>query len=104
MSNPKCSARVFQDFRYYGCERSAKVDRDGKGYCKQHDPVYIAEKQRAREQAWDLKFADQAKAADRKRAERECCEAMLGDNFQLAIDLARYALGRSDVRPERNKP
>jgi len=94
----KCCGRVWSDYRYYDCGKNAKIERDGKWYCKTHDPVSAAEKQAARNIVFAIKFGEQEKARDRKKAERECCDAVLADNFQLAIDLARYALGKSDSR------
>lgn len=42
-----CSKQVYTDSYsrpIRACSRKAVVERDGKGYCKQHDPVAIAER------------------------------------------------------------
>ncbi len=50
----KCSEMVtdFTGFHRTRCSRTAKVDRDGKGYCRQHDP----EAQKARDAKRTAKY------------------------------------------------
>jgi len=46
----RCSARVSIDsWRFGQCSRKAIVERDGKWYCKIHDPEYIKTKDEERE-------------------------------------------------------
>lgn len=46
----QCSERVSTDsWHYKQCERDAVVERDGKAYCKQHDPEHIKELSAKRE-------------------------------------------------------
>jgi hypothetical protein len=49
-----CSVKVYhgRSFIGSGCSRNATVERDGKWYCTQHDPVRIEEKRKAETAAW----------------------------------------------------
>jgi hypothetical protein len=51
----KCCASIYDSlaWRSRSCERNAKIERDGKWYCKQHDPVAKAEKHAERTARWD---------------------------------------------------
>jgi len=51
----KCSVRVAPNtqwgaFHQYQCTKKAVVERDGKWYCKIHDPEYIKQKDVEREE------------------------------------------------------
>lgn len=50
----QCSQDVwgYTGFYYYKCSRGATVERNGKFYCTQHDPVRRAEKRQARNRQW----------------------------------------------------
>ena len=52
-----CSGKIWGAYRdvsgrVYKCHRNATVQRDGKWYCWQHDPEYIARKATERQAAW----------------------------------------------------
>ena len=49
-----CSAGVWQGWRSLSCSRKGKIERDGKWYCKQHDPVAI----KARRDETDRKYRE----------------------------------------------
>ena len=52
----RCSAQVYHPQgwgRFYGCERKAVIERDGKPYCKIHDPEYVAKKGAEKQAQWD---------------------------------------------------
>jgi hypothetical protein len=69
-----CHCR-FDQWRCVPCSRKAKIDRDGKPYCKQHDPVATA----ARRAASDAK-TDAKRTAERKqRAHELACIAAMQD-------------------------
>ena len=64
----------YGSFHQYQCTRTATVERDGKNYCKQHDPEYIKAKNEEREKAW-RKEMDSRKEKDRRRkAEEQYCK------------------------------
>ena len=64
----KCSATVWQS-RGAGwgstvpCSRTGSVIRDGKHYCKQHDPEAVEAKRRARSAAWDAEWAEKSRVS-----------------------------------------
>ncbi len=62
-------------WRYDTCSRKATVEREGKGYCKQHDPVRRKELQDEN----DKKRRAEMDADDKKRERRDArIEAMEG--------------------------
>lgn len=52
---------------YHGCERKSSVVRDGKPYCKIHDPVAKKEKQDAKWKQWQSKNAAENLRAELQR-------------------------------------
>ena len=55
-----CSTNVYDRGcfgRSHQCERAASVERAGKFFCKQHDPVAIKAKSDARTAKWEAEFA-----------------------------------------------
>jgi hypothetical protein len=65
---PRCDTHVSSGFRSHQCARNGVVERDGKFYCKQHDPVAVRQRDADRSAAWDAQWA--AKEAQRKEAAR----------------------------------
>jgi len=51
------------------CSRKATVLRNGKPYCTQHDPVWRAEKRKARDDAWKAAHRAAGEAAAARKAE-----------------------------------
>ena len=46
-----CSAKAYDGSgfgRFYPCKKKATIEREGKSYCKIHDPEYIKQKEEAR--------------------------------------------------------
>lgn len=68
------------------CSRAAAVTRDGKGYCKQHDPDVV----KAKRAASDARF----------QAERDRAEAMDARAKELARRLGVHTSGANRVRFE----
>lgn len=72
---PQCSATVYGPrVQSWTCQRAASVQRNGKWYCRQHDPVVRKAKDEARRAEWDAK----AKASDDIHAEAERIAERLG--------------------------
>lgn len=73
----KCSAPVVYDTwgHTHQCEKGAVVERDGKWYCKIHDPEYIKEKAAKSKAKWDAKWATKKRGWDLQRL----AEALWGD-------------------------
>ena len=60
----KCSEMVPEKSRWgflnrHQCEKKVKVTRDGKSYCKIHDPEYIAAQKKTREARWQKKWEEE---------------------------------------------
>ncbi len=58
MSGPvRCSKRIFDgsrvDFGGHMCRKKATIERDGKPWCKLHDPERVAAKRAEREARWN---------------------------------------------------
>ena len=62
-------------WRYDTCSRKATVEREGKGYCKQHDPVRRKELQDEKEKKWRAERATYRERVARRSA---CFEALEG--------------------------
>ena len=56
------------------CTKKAIVERDGKFYCKIHDPEYIKEKHRKWQEKFDKEFAENTIRDHRKSVIRKVCE------------------------------
>ena len=74
----RCSESVSGEGRFgwthsHQCNREGKIQRDRKWYCKQHDPVEKARKQKERSAKWDEEFKKKQAAWDREALESEYC-------------------------------
>lgn len=56
----QCQARVWTSggFHSHQCQKLAKVKRDGMFYCRIHDPIEKAKKQKVRDQKWDAEWKE----------------------------------------------
>jgi hypothetical protein len=55
-----CSETVSRDYYSGGCSRKGVVKREGKLYCKQHDPVAVEARRKVRDEKWDKEWAESA--------------------------------------------
>lgn len=59
LATARCQTRVYAGtFHGHQCHRKPIVTRDGKAYCKIHDPEYIKAKRATREAKWDEGWAN----------------------------------------------
>lgn len=68
---PKCSEHVYHGsgcFSVHQCARNGVVERDGKFYCRQHDPVAVRQREDDRRAKWRGEWATEVAA--RKEADR----------------------------------
>lgn len=65
----KPASSIFMRFRQ--CEKSAVVERNGKHYCKIHDPVFIKQKQ-------DARYDAETKWQEQRKHDFECVQACKG--------------------------
>lgn len=97
----QCCVRVFSsdrmDFRGHMCAKNATIERDGKWYCGTHDPVAMAEKQRARDAQWKK---DREERMTRHRVQQAAFDMLkaLEDYLAWASDVVE---GAPDLRPLR---
>ena len=87
---PQCRGSVHDDFGvgFHQCMSKASVTRNGKPYCKRHDPLRVEKRTEARhrkwQQEWTAKAETQRKAENaRKLTERKAC---IGAELATTID------------------
>lgn len=61
---------------YHQCQRRAKVERNGKWYCAQHDPDRIAQRRREAQARFEAEWTEKRRARERQSAEQEACEGV----------------------------
>lgn len=74
-----CCARVFGDYRLYPCSRKGSVERDGKWYCKQHDPEAIRVKDAIRSTKYDRERQIQKRRSDQDSIRRTIADMVIAD-------------------------
>jgi hypothetical protein len=57
----KCSYQIFGSYRYRPCVRNGVIEREGKLYCRQHDPVAKNEAQERRRVKYQAELDEQMK-------------------------------------------
>lgn len=91
----RCEATVFGERCHnYQCTRTGSVKREGRLYCKQHDPVAIEATEKARSAKWERKWAADEKAEKNARRKQKDLErkAALGEKLaEHLLATARYA-------------
>jgi len=66
--NPQCTKKVFKDGYHHPCTNPVTIRRDGKSYCRIHDPEYIKERNRKREKRWDAERKESDKGYELEAA------------------------------------
>ena len=113
----RCSETIMRDFHSYPCSRKAAITRDGKGYCRQHDPVARKEKSDAAYAKWKTDAELRRKVEAEKRHKINChddlvealeavmyrphvdtCSSELGEyQCDCHVNIARKALAKAKV-------
>ena len=90
----QCATRIYgQRGGDYPCQKPAKIEREGKWYCKVHDPEYIKEKREKWKTDFDKKFAEDSLRWDRTDAMRRACEGLTTEELnRVTPELIRDAL------------
>jgi hypothetical protein len=68
---PQCFGQAYErgmSFGSHRCTRSGSVEYEGKWYCRQHDPVAAAEKDRERRARWEEESKKDREKFDRQYA------------------------------------
>ena len=76
------------------CQRNAKVVRDGRGYCRQHDPEAVAERDRKRRVKWDIEWARERLVSEGEREAREYIGELAADGDERAVRIRAKLSGR----------
>lgn len=84
-----CSTDVWDGWGHSKCSRKGVIEREGKLYCRQHDPVAKAKKEEERDAAWRAQW-DEKKRQHRIQGERD---AFARDCVQ---EIAERAAGKID--------
>jgi hypothetical protein len=79
MKKENCSVTVyptdrFGSFHGYQCHKKATVEREGKKYCKIHDPVIVQQRREERYKKWDADNKISQEKFRRTQAMIKACE------------------------------
>ncbi len=76
--NPHCVARVMTEGAFLSsqCSFRGRVQRDGKWYCKKHDPVAVKEKRDKRIAEINRRFEEVKGQHERAQKCAEACEGV----------------------------
>lgn len=55
--NQRCCENVFDGWHHHPCSRKGVIERDGKWYCKQHDPEAVKARRAASDAKWNREWA-----------------------------------------------
>jgi len=86
---PQCRGSVHDDFGvgFHQCMSKASVTRNGKPYCKLHDPLRVEKRTEARHRKWQQEWT--AKAETQRKAENARksteCKARIGAELAKAV-------------------
>lgn len=93
MEKHNCSQDVYPKERWgsfhpYKCNKPAVIERDGKWYCKIHDPVYRKSKQKGLTAKWDAKWDAEKKQMRLQSAAPDMYEALrkVHNSIVMAIE------------------
>ena len=89
----QCSEEVRDSGRwpsYHRCPKKAVVERDGKAYCKIHDPEYIKAKNAALQDRLKAEGDALSKKWRREFAERTACDSIPTEVLESGLILKLY--------------
>lgn len=82
MTKHQCCQPVWDNFHKGQCQRNGVIERDGKWYCKQHDPEAVKAKEEAKRAQW--RAEQDAALAHRRRvkAALKLCEGFTTEELE----------------------
>lgn len=82
-----CCEMIHNDYgvSFHACTRTATVQRDGKWYCKQHDPESRKVKEAARQAKWDAESRKQDEIERRLAAESKACAGISTEALEAGV-------------------
>lgn len=72
----QCSELVLHGYSRYPCSRKTTIERDGKRWCWQHDPLKVAERDKERRARWKADDDVFRERGRRRGAEIKACEGI----------------------------
>ena len=91
----KCQGEVATDLWHpHKCGQRASIEREGKWYCKRHDPVALDAKRDEKQKSWNARFNKDMAEARRIRAAAACV-----DNLVKAVKLVLALDGQDETYP-----
>lgn len=99
----QCQERVWDGkWHYYQCSKKSVVSRDGKSYCKIHDPEYIKAMQAKRTAQWNAAQAQKETEWALARARYTSTEGLTIEELeQVTPDLIRERILRPGLLGKR---
>ena len=79
MTETQCSKQIYANWSRHPCSRKGIVEREGKFYCKQHDPVRIKDQEEKQNRKWDQEWAEAKAKRDHINACVRAIESIGGD-------------------------
>ncbi len=91
----QCETRIWGErVQSWQCHKRAIIERDGKWYCKIHDPEYVKQKNMKKQTRWAKEAAKQSAIWALKQARNNATEGLtLEELKQVTPNLIRKALG-----------
>jgi len=99
----QCSYDVIYDSwcHTHKCQKKAVVERDGKFYCKIHDPEYVKAKDEARTAKWDKEWAEKKAYMELQNTAVRACKELNPDNplavAQSIKEMVEFIKGASQI-------
>ena len=81
----------FGAFHSHQCNRQGKVQRKGKWYCGQHDPVEKERKSTERSAKWEADWARKQAVWDRRALESEYCANLSDEELKRRVEAKELA-------------
>jgi len=96
----QCCVSVWTEGSYceHQCSRRGVIERDGKRYCKQHDPMRKKAAEDKRKAAWKAASDASQKAYDRRVACEAACEGVA--TCELVPGLVARLLADKEIRSD----
>ncbi len=116
ITTKKCSRQVFGTGSFTGhrCGFAASVERDGKWYCKRHDPVEVKRQTDERHARWHAKWDAQDRERERQKEIQEAKDRVIREaktftSWNVSVRALTSAVNHlllleSSVRPPVDNP
>ena len=93
-----CEKTVFTDRGFsHSCSRRGPIEREGKRWCKQHDPVAVKKRLEERRARWDAEEKQRGGKFRRSYAEARACEGVSTVDLEIGL-IARLLAAAEPVK------